>query len=245
MSLMSAYQDLITSQHRGKPKYLAALTALLRHSNDIFGLGIYVDDDFDLDLSEGAQMDILGQIVGASRTLDWQPQTQATPVLGDDDYRILLKATIAKNLWIGGIEDLEAIWLSLFGERIKIIDNQDMTIDVIIDNVPSSVMQEMISRGMIVPKPQSVYMKYDFIRTEDATIYFGGFGSTWKKTTVSPAKPSDATDDASVYFGGIGSTWNKIVVGPKAPDGSDGTSTPYIAGIYSTHKRYTIEKEEE
>lgn len=240
MSLMSAYQDLITSQHRGKPKYLAALTSLLQHSNDIFGLGIYIDDDFDLDLAEGAQMDILGVLVGISRILDWQPQTQSTPILNDDDYRVLLKAKIAKNLWKGGIEDLEDIWVTLFGERIKIIDNQDMTIDVMIENVPSGVLQEMISRGMIVPKPQSVYLKYNFIRHNDGIFYIGGLPNTYKKFVIGPATLHDAETDSTVYFGGVGSVHKRFDIGNAIPDGSDALTVYYITGKGSTHKKFIL-----
>ena len=56
MPLIDAYKDLITSQHRGQPKYMAALTALLSHSEGIFELGIYVDDEFDIDEANGAQL---------------------------------------------------------------------------------------------------------------------------------------------------------------------------------------------
>ena len=44
MPLIDSYRDLITSQHRGKPNYMATVTALLKHSEDIFSLGIYFYD---------------------------------------------------------------------------------------------------------------------------------------------------------------------------------------------------------
>ena len=47
MSLLSAYQDLITSQHRGKPRYMATVTALLKYSTDIYSCAVYLDDNYE------------------------------------------------------------------------------------------------------------------------------------------------------------------------------------------------------
>ncbi len=170
MSLLSAYQDLITSEHKGKPKYMATVTALLQPSNDIFELGVYIDDYFDLDEATGAQENVLGQIAGVGRTLPYMPLFNAPPTLNNDDYRVILKSKIAKNLWKGGIEDLEEIWLNLFGERIKIIDHQDMTIEVVVNNGFSPIIQEAIWRGIVVPKPQSVRMSYAFNHGIEASV---------------------------------------------------------------------------
>ena len=55
MPLIDAYKDLITSQHRGHPNYMGVLNAVLKHSEDVFTLGIYIDDLFDLDAATGNQ----------------------------------------------------------------------------------------------------------------------------------------------------------------------------------------------
>lgn len=162
MSLMSAYQDLITSQHRGKPKYNATLLAHLQHTNDIFNCAIYIDDNFDVDLAIGDQLNRIGEIVGADRTLPMQPGRGYSPVLDDNAYRNLLKAKIAKNFWKGGTDDLVEIWVSLFGEGIIIEDPQDMTINVTVIGIDDYITQFMIKNGLIVPKPQSVAINYFF-----------------------------------------------------------------------------------
>ena len=162
MSLLSAYQDLITSEHKGKPRYMATVTALLNHSTDIYALACFLDEYFDLDEANGKQEDILGEIVGASRVLPFQPDKGLSPVLDDAAYRNLIKAKIAKNLWKGGAEDLAEIWRTLFGNGILIQDNGDMTIDVVVIGINDQITQNMIQQGMIVPKPQSVGMKYSF-----------------------------------------------------------------------------------
>ena len=162
MSLLSSYQDLITSEHRGKPRYMATVTALLKYTDDIFNLGVYMDDYFDLDAAVGVQEDVLGQIVGANRVLPFQPDKGLSPVLDDEAYRTLIRAKIAQNLWKGGAEDLAETWRTIFGDGIIIQDNGDMTIDVVVIGLNDDISQQMIQQGLIVPKPQSVGIKYHF-----------------------------------------------------------------------------------
>lgn len=168
MALKDSYMGLITSQHRNKPKYEAMLSKLLQYNEDIFSLAVYFDDEFDLDLAEGAQLDILGKIVGQSRTVDFQPDKGLSSILDDYVYRNLLKAKIAKNMWKGKIEDLREIWLNLFGKPIIIQDNQDMTIDVVVVGISDQMTKNLIQKGYIVPKPQSVGANYAF--SEDAVF---------------------------------------------------------------------------
>lgn len=89
MSLLSAYQDLITSQHRDKPKYMATVSAVMKYSSDIFEAAVYMDDEFDIDLASGEQENTLGLIVGTNRTLNFQPAKGLSPVLDNESYRIL------------------------------------------------------------------------------------------------------------------------------------------------------------
>lgn len=172
--LMEAYKNLITSQHRGKPNYMATLTALLKYSEDIFACTVYMDDYFDLDIAGGEQEDVLGILVGADREVSYQPDHADSSILNDEMYRVLIKSKIAKNAWKGGIEDLQEIWQVLFGQPLKIIDNQDMTIDVdvagfSIGSPNDAAIKEMIQHGLIVPKPQSVRLSF-LMQLDDALI---------------------------------------------------------------------------
>lgn len=162
MALKDSYMNLVTSQHRDKPKFSAMLSALLQPSEDIFSVAVYLDDEFDLDLATGKQQDILGEIVGQSRTVDFQPDRGLSPVLDNYVYKNLLKAKIAKNMWKGRIEDLRDIWLNLFEKPIVIQDNQDMTIDVVVVGFNDQMTKNLIQKGYIVPKPQSVNVNYAF-----------------------------------------------------------------------------------
>lgn len=210
--LLRAYKDLITSQYRGKPKYMATVTDLLRYSDDIYATAVYMDEEFDLDLAVGAQEDVLGRLVGADRELGFQPHTQDTATLNDEDYRILLKAKVAKNLWKGGIDDLQRIWRTLFDQDIVVIDNQDMTIEVQIRNVPSSVVHEMILQGYIVPKPQSVRLNYNIIRDLDSKYWIGGGPSQHTRAQIRQPYADGGTVTVTAYFGGGPSQHTKIVL---------------------------------
>lgn len=163
MEFVDNYLKLITGEHRDKPKYISMVRALLSHGSDIFSVGVELDDDFNLDYADGVQEDVLGDIVGTSRELGWQPEFNLNPILDNANFRTLLMAKISKNMWKGGIRDLATTWKLLFGNSILIEDNQDMTIDVvIISNGIDKLTQMMIRNGDIIPKPQSVLVNAYF-----------------------------------------------------------------------------------
>ena len=162
MAVIDTYLDLITSQHRGRERFMRVVEILLRTSDDIFEAAIYLDDEYDLDNATGVQEDVLGEVVGVRRTLPYQPDKRISPVLDNEAYRNLLRAQIAKNQWKGGIYDIKELWNSLFGNGIIIQDNQDMTIDVLTIGIYDQITKEMVRQGLIVPKPQGVRVNYYF-----------------------------------------------------------------------------------
>ena len=154
MPIMDSYVNLITSQHRGREKFVRTVEALLTPSEDIFSLAVYLDNEYDLNYATGVQEDTLGVLVGANRVLEYQPEKGVSPVLDNAAYRNLLRARIAKNLWKGGIYDIKELWNTLFGKGIIIQDNQDMTIDVLTIGIYDQITKEMVKQGLIIPKPQ-------------------------------------------------------------------------------------------
>lgn len=160
------YLDLITSQYRDKPKFIAWLTAAVNKIQGVTNLAEMLDVAFDIDKAKGAQLDVLGHIVGQQRRVNFQPTDGSSPVLSDEYYRVLLKAKIIKNIWRGSVEDLQPVWETLFpGGQIIVKDNQDMTIDVGVLGVVPSVVRDLVKYGYIVPKPQSVGVNYFFFGT--------------------------------------------------------------------------------
>jgi hypothetical protein len=146
------------------------LLAVLNIANDISNCLASIETAFDLNYAVGAQLDILGQIIGVSRTVPFQPSGGASPVLDDNTYRLLLQATVANNNWDGTIGSLYPIWNSLFpGGQITILDNQNMSATIIMTGSFSLIIQDLINNGMIVPRPQAVEYTYEF----GSTPFFG------------------------------------------------------------------------
>jgi Protein of unknown function (DUF2612) len=88
-----------------------------------------------------------------------------SPVLDDDTYRIYIKAQAAKNTWDGTIDSLQGIWKTLFPSgQIIIDDNQNMTATIIVTGMFTSLEQDLITNGLIVPRPQGVL--YNFVFTK-------------------------------------------------------------------------------
>lgn len=156
---MSKYVDLITSYHASKPLFVQHVDLSTRPLVDAASAMAGMTSDFDIDTAVGVQLDIIGEWVGRSRVVSepitgvyfsfdtdglgfeqgvWQgpydPDTGFTK-LSDEVYRVILKAKIAINNWDGTNDSLPDILntaLSGSGLAMQIIDNQDMTISVIV-----------------------------------------------------------------------------------------------------------------
>lgn len=157
MALKDGYLKLITSEHSLRPKFNAMVSKLLDYTDPSMELCLSMHSAFDIDYAVGVQLDTLGDYLGKTRRLIYNPAQGESSILNDDIYRILLKATILRNTWRGGIMDLYESWAELLPDiKLSIRDNQDMTIDVTIVGKLPTQLQELIRRGYIVPKPQGV-----------------------------------------------------------------------------------------
>jgi hypothetical protein len=170
------YTNLITSEYRLSVNFNLWLEALLQIADDLSQLLVSITPLFDIDFAFGAQLDVLGAQMGIPRTVPFQPSNGVSPVLDDESYRLLIRATSFNNRWDGTLDSLYAFWPQLFGSgagvgRIVIMDNQDMTAEVIVTGAFPSIVQDMILNDMIVPRPQGV--KYNYFL---GNIPFFGFG---------------------------------------------------------------------
>lgn len=159
------YLGLLTSQYQppSSPKLNALLYVLLRKFDDVSQCLVKFDTAFDLDSAVGTQLDQLGAIAGAGRVVGFQPSGGVSPVLDDATYRIYIKAKIAQNQWDGGITSLYAIWETLFPfGSIVVADNQNMTATIELSGSFTSIIQDLITNGYIVPRPEGVEYTYSF-----------------------------------------------------------------------------------
>lgn len=182
------YLNLITSEHRDKPKFEATVTVGISPFAKIQGVLNGLPADFDIDTATGVQLDAVGVWIGRSRRIDtpltgiyftwegllsegwnagsWKGEfdpDSGLVDLPDDAYRTLLKAKIAANNWDGTIPSAYEIWTSVFGADrfILIQDRQDMSMVVGIAGQPlDTIEQALLVNGYIPLKPEGVQVLY-------------------------------------------------------------------------------------
>lgn len=160
---ISYYLNLFTSEYKLAPNLNAWTRALLTPLDDITTCIGGMTEAFDLDSAVGVQLDTLGSIIGQGRTVGFQPSGGVSPVLDDETYRLLLKAKIAFNSWDGLQTSLQPIWQSLFSSgTIVLHDNQNMTAIIILTGSFTSIIQDLIVNGLIVPRPETVQYTITF-----------------------------------------------------------------------------------
>lgn len=151
------YLALITSQYQSSTKFLSWLESLFGCIQDSASLLESMDLKFDLDYAIGAQLDIVGEIVGLNRkiniiiyesdvgftwddaNLGWdtgiwtEGNNEAIYELDDDTYRSALRVKIVSNMWDGSIPVAYECFNNLFGSTmtVAIQNNLNMTMDLI------------------------------------------------------------------------------------------------------------------
>lgn len=170
------YLKRVTSQHSVRPQYMAMLGAYLDMLQDAYLCAASLDAAFDLDTAVGAQLDILGAIVGANRRLDFEP-TNASPLLSDEDYRTYIMAKITLNQWDGTLEGLQTLWESVAGSYdLTILDHQNMNITAEFSGMGSLFEMELLSHDLYAPNAQGVGVDYLFAARSELSgrFYIGG-----------------------------------------------------------------------
>jgi hypothetical protein len=157
------YLNLFTSQYKMSPNLLKWTQILLQPIDDLTNVLAFITNDYDLDYAVGVQLDVCGQLIGQSRTVGFQPSGGVSPILDDATYRLLLYARRAQNAWDGKINSLYGIWRTLFPTgKLIINDNQNMSATVILSGTFTSIIQDLVENGYIVPRPEGVLYNYVF-----------------------------------------------------------------------------------
>lgn len=165
---LAYYLGLFTSKYKTTARGMAWAKALLRPFIDTALCSATMWQAFNLNpavgpMAVGVQLDTIGAILGQPRTVGFQPSGGVSPVLDDNTYRTLLLATIIKNQWNGQIDSLYPLWAPLFpGGRIIIQDNQNMTATIIVSGTFTSILQDLITNGYIIPRPEGVQYTITF-----------------------------------------------------------------------------------
>lgn len=163
MADIQKYLSMVTSQHQDKPKFLAWLSAPLALVDDVAMLVDVFNSSFDIDLAIGTQLDVVGQILGVSRMVNFQPTGGASPYLDDTLYRLVLRAKILQNQWDGTIAQLYSLWGTIFSDAIFILqDNQDMSLNVLVIGLSTQMEKDLTTNGYIIPRPEGVSMEFSY-----------------------------------------------------------------------------------
>jgi hypothetical protein len=88
-------------------------------------------------------------------------------LLDDADYLLLIQAKIIQNNWNGQGQGANSVlwqaWQTMFpGGHIYLTDNQNMTCSILLTGTFSVLQQQMITNGLIIPRPQAVEYIYLF-----------------------------------------------------------------------------------
>lgn len=192
------YLNLITSEFRQQPNFIAMITADIAIPIRIQELLASLITAYDVETAAGSQLDVIGQWVGITRDVSipienvyfswdsadytlgwdygtWQPNLAPSTitVLPDDAYRTLIKAKIAANRWDGTTDGAYAIWDALFTQfTILIQDNQDMTYDLaIVGGIVDSLTLALIRGGYIPLKPEGVRVAAYYVSVDSGPVF--------------------------------------------------------------------------
>lgn len=189
------YLNLITSEYKQQPKFNAMVAFMVSIGVQVQTLmNAMIGPLFDLSTPPvGDQLDIIGEWVGASRTVSvpiggiyfawdgldpsvgwdygsWQPTNAPSTIteLPDDVYLNLILATIAANNWDGTTTGAYMIWSQVFPTfRILIQDNCNMTYDLaVIGGIVDTLTLALITGGYIQLRPEGVRIDKYFVSVD-------------------------------------------------------------------------------
>lgn len=198
MADISDYLALVTTEHSGRPKYMAMIQAVVGPVVDALNSSQGLSDDFDLDRAIGAQLDVVGLWVGVSRRVNtplvgvyfsldvtgvgfdqgvWKGQfdpDSGVVELDDDTYRVLIRAKIGANRWDGTLSGSKTILDLVFsgGTHVFLQDNQDMSMTIgVSGEPPSAIALALLTGGYIPIKPEGVRVDYYIVTSADAPLF--------------------------------------------------------------------------
>jgi hypothetical protein len=153
-----SYSDLITSEHRNKPRFKAVVELLVSGATDGMKVLLSMPVLYQFNNAQGEQLDRVGAWVGLSRFV--LVPSLGTVELSDTDYRLLLISKIAANHFDGSFEQYQQILSSLFvgyGFTLIAVDNMDMSIDIfVLGATPTPLQLALMQGGYLPPKPEGV-----------------------------------------------------------------------------------------
>ena len=156
------YLGLVETQHSSRPKFMAVLRKYLEPVQVASDIAEDMHDKFSIDDGVGAQLDVLGKLLGVSRNYPYLAGS-TTKTMNDDQYRMVLRATVAKDAWDGSFHSFADTWNEIFaGQAVdaQVVDNMNMSCTVTISGDFDDDIASLITAGYVFPKPMGVSMTY-------------------------------------------------------------------------------------
>jgi hypothetical protein len=101
-----------------------------------------------------------------------------------------LQARIAKNNWNGTIPQIYEIWNNAFPTSpLQIIDNQNMSMQAVITNLTVNLSQELVTAGLIVPRPMGVELVIIAATAIAEQAYLAILATTYDIISLTTAAP--------------------------------------------------------
>lgn len=189
MKTVAEYLDLITQQHRDKPRFMATVEAMVTPYVHMQNVMMSFLSAFDVDYAVGVQLDIIGQWAGVSRIITtpisgvyfswdgsndegWDHGVWKSPndpdsgftTLPDDLYRRVIRAKIFSNVSCGCVSDIYRILDQLIPTAgiVKVVDNQNMSMTLQMDvSEITAVERAILESGILKIQPAGVSIIYE------------------------------------------------------------------------------------
>lgn len=199
---LSRVPDRIYAQYRGKPKASAWYSIARSLGGDLSAAAEAVRKSYDIDTAVGEQLNVIGRIVVAPRSVlgnvPLNPAMCAEPdgaefgdgsamcsaltiaqdaTLSDDLYRLVIRSKIVKNNGDATIENILAgmNFLLPAAQVLRVTDGEDMSFSIEFYGQITELERFALLSAGLVPKPQGVRFN-GFLEAFDYTE----FGDTTK-----------------------------------------------------------------
>ena len=148
--LAEYYSNLLIVQYNAKAKAKATIelfinTLLPENSATNNLLALDVQDAFDLETSEGVQLDILDKYIGVGRGYNGD-------LLSDSDFRFLIKLKIIQNTSDHSFKSINDSLFEFFGTDVFMVSDGDMLMTYYVPLALSTVVEAAIDKE-IFPRP--------------------------------------------------------------------------------------------
>ena len=157
------YELLVSDRNSRRTKYMSLVNALLTAASGNASALEAMDMAFTVDNAAGEQLDILGDLVGVKRLLDYKPSV-GDREMSDEEYRLCIRMAVARNEWDGTNEGAFSAYSVLANNDVNInyYDNQDQTVTLTVVDALSIRIYEILRNIGVLLVPVGISTEFEF-----------------------------------------------------------------------------------